>query len=275
MQMVRADVRGRVMDGVDLTGLDYLPTGFSIQDGVMRSRQGECRLSLEARALLAFGDSVTVMSTPDASGLEEATTWPVAVAAASGVELCEFAESGFHPSDLAQFAEAIQPRLVPAHAVIVLCANDLVDQTPRFVTRREGDWAVVPIPLEMTVHPPTWWPWLGARSESYRFLSYRLAAAAGQAARVRPDWIERRAPDVALARLRNLDPLIVYVPRLDASWKRLPQVDQLARASGATILTMPRPADPVAIRREPHDDVHMSAAGHKLLADFVLQNLEK
>lgn len=270
-----SDIRPRVMDKVDLQDLDYLPIGFEIRDGQIHSRFGTCQLDRPQPTLLALGDSVSTLSTFRPPATELQNTWAPQVAGALREQLCIFAELGYHPSDSAAFVEAIGSRLQPSQTVLVLCENDLRDQLPRHVVQDGRGWSLVPEPAAYAVHPSTWWPWLGRRSEAYRFLSYRLALATQQQMFWNRERAEHRPASEALRQLAHLHPLVVYVPNLTADWRRLPEVDQLAADSGVAILTMPRPADPLALRREPRDEVHLNERGHQLLAEAILETLSR
>lgn len=275
MQMIRSDVRPREMDGVNLLSLDYIPSGFDIVDGELRSRFGTCRLNANIPTLLALGDSVTVSSSYVEGKTEEQLAWPTFVAEALGMQLCVFAEAGFHPTDIAMFLDAMGPRLSPTETVMVLCHNDINDQGPRHVTRRQGDWAIVAEPQSHLVHLPTFWPWLGARSEAYRFFSYRLAGMLKSGEQWENPNHQSRQTAPALRRITALDPLLVYVPEINERWS-MPPSDEVERGTGGIpLLMLPRPEDPLSLRRSPDDEVHFNAEGHQWLAQFIVAELQR
>lgn len=260
-----------------LPGVDYLPRGFRLTDDGFSTQAGVCRRDPGpgVRTLLALGDSTTVQSTaPDGRPVENDATWPLLLARqlGAGWQVCTVAEMGYHPSDLVAVLDAIGDRVAPTETVLLLCDNDFTEQRPRTVVSRRGVHVLATPPQKVSVWAWGWSRFLFDRSSAYRVASAAAAARTGEARWVQAAQPPRLSGD-ALRALGRLRPIAFHLPPLRDTWPRSGRVDQAAAEGGLTIETLPRPERPLELRREPHDEVHLNAAGHAWLAGIVAARL--
>jgi lysophospholipase L1-like esterase len=260
-----------------LPGVDYLPRGFRLTDDGLRTPTGVCLRDPGpgVQTLLVLGDSTTVQST-DAEGrpVENLATWPQQLPGLLGAawQVCTLAEMGYHPSDLAALLAAAEGHVRPSRTVVLLCENDLGEHPARALVSRRGVTVLATPPQQATVWAWGWSPFLFQRSAAYRVASAALARRTGDARRIATPHPARQ-PAEALRALSRWDPLVLLLPPLHAAWARPALADGLATKAGVAIESLPRPSDPEALRREPHDTVHLNAAGHVWLAGVVAARL--
>ncbi len=261
--MPGTDTVPRSAHGVDLSAVDYVPRGFTLTPTGFTSRWGTCDLTRPH--WLALGDSTTTQTTAGGRTTDFANAWPLAIRT-GGPPVCVLAEVGYHPSDLVALIEALGDRLRPERTLLLLCGNDLGDVTPRRATRVQGRWALASPPTQFTVWKDAHWPWLFSHSEAWRFTSWQLALRTGRSATLpaAPTEVRRAVP--ALRRLAELRPITRMVPRLEAAWMRPVELAGIAREAGLDVAMVPRPADPVALRRDSNDAVHLNERGHAWVA---------
>ena len=255
--------------------LPYFPRVFDLDDQRLITAWGTCRFDHPGRTVLVLGDSTTRQASGGGIGDnspegEAARTWPALLAGSlpSDIQVCVVAEDGYHPADHLELLRRLAPRMRPDLVVLLLCANDLVDQAEWVGVARDGWVVVYEMPTTVPVFRPMWSPWLFEHSEAFRFLHWQLSSRFGQ----RYDLAVEERPRQALASLAAIQAqapalLMAYLPMLDDA----DQDDLLARrrlvAEGLPhqLLSLQPPWDP--LRREAGDRMHLSDRGHALVAE--------
>lgn len=261
--MPGTDTVPRSGHGVDLSDVDYVPRGFALTPTGFTSRWGACDLTRPH--WLALGDSTTTQTTDDGRPSDFANAWPRGVRT-GGPPVCVLAEVGYHPSDLVALVEALGDRLAPERTLLLLCGNDLGEVTPRRATNVQGRWALASPPTRFTVWKDAHWPWLFSHSEAWRFTTWQIALRTGRSSTLPAAPTEVRQALPALRRLAELRPITLMLPRLEAAWMRPVELDGIARDAGLDVSLVPRPPDPVALRRDNNDTVHLNEQGHAWVA---------
>ena len=279
IQMPQSFPQWRQHAGADFetfTGVDYPPRGFVLGKDGYTSAFGPCDFHHEGPTLLALGDSTTVETTGEGSG-DFDPTWPKMVGAALGPQwqVCVIAEVGYHPTDLQAMWSLVRKQLHPTVAVLLLCDNDLVGQRPRYPMRVGDAWALFDEPSTVTQWTGLRIPALFKTSEAWRFLSWRIAEAAGQGERLEREVIHRPASEAIIELDADLDLHLYHLPPLTNGWARDPLVDALAKDGGVPITEVALPPDASPYRRDGQDTVHMSGSGHVLVAAQVAADLAR
>ncbi len=257
-------------------GVEFLPRGFVQDEAGFTTGFGRCDLDWPGRTLLALGDSTTVQTAVDGVPQAHAGTWPLLAAQALGDDwqACVLAENGYHPSDLVALWQGMALDLQPDHVALLLCENDLVPQKPRQLARRGGETLLLSRPNHDIVWRQLWNPWLYARSEAYRHLTWRMALRTGDQAAL-ATYVPGRDHVGALRRLVSaLDPQLLYLPPLVAGPVDRTRLDPLAAALDRPIAVVDLGDDPQRYRLEPEDTVHVDAAGHRRIARQVVQAVQ-
>ncbi|MCK6508137.1 GDSL-type esterase/lipase family protein, partial [Myxococcota bacterium] len=257
----------------------YFPRVFTLRPDALQTAWGTCRADHPGRTVLVLGDSTTRQASGGGKGDaspqgEAARTWPARLAASlpADVQLCVVAEDGYHPADHLAMLRRLSPILQPDLVLVMLCANDLVDQAQWVGVARDGWVVVYELPATAPAFRPLWNPWLWSHSEAFRFLSWKLVARFGHGFDLP---VGTDAPRRAVPSLRDLGAeapavRLFYLPMLDdADPDDLGARQRLASEGIAHhVLSLSAPWEP--LRREGGDRMHLSDHGHEIVAAQVL-----
>lgn len=257
----------------------YFPRVFSLQSEVLQTAWGTCRADHPGRTVLVLGDSTTRQASGGGRGDaspqgEAARTWPALLAPdlPADVQLCVVAEDGYHPADHLALLRRLAPILEPDLVLVLLCANDLVDQAQWVGVAQDGWVVVYELPATAPAFRPLWNPWLWSHSEAFRFVSWRLVERFGHGFDLPVGGAQPRR---AIQSLHDLlaeapDLRLFYLPMLDdgdpddlAARQRL-----VAEGIPHQALSLTAPWEP--LRREAGDRMHLSDQGHAAVARQVL-----
>lgn len=259
----RTTERGAFLEG-DTLDVAYLPSATSWDGTVLETMFGTCRTDHPGRTLLIYGDSTTVQGQIPTANSPGGPRWPTLLELPDDVQVCALAAEGYHPLDYVELHETLGPALDPDVVAVLLCANDRGDRRERLAVEMEdGITALYEPPTHRLIVPALWQPWLYDRSEAFRFLHWRLAADMDEPHRIQlpgPSAPGPEEPLDTLARMHDGPLVLAFLPPVAA-----PDVVERPKAK-TPLRELELGPNPLSLRREPTDSVHLNSDGHRHIA---------
>ncbi len=270
---------------LETTGIDYLPSGFSMDSQGFDSIWGRCDYGFKGPSVLAMGDSTTRYCSRKSTGADSPDlSWPSVLAARLGParQVCVVAEAGYHPADILALYDVLGPPLRPAVLVLLLCANDLVDISHRKAMNIGGRAVFYQEPRQRLAFRPMYWPWLFHGSEAFRFFHWRFALLMPAWAFAVPVPEERRLLGTMSARSSLLELkekvehlVVFFIPPLTEEHEDADRrLQEMRESTGIDIHSVVLPSPVSRFRRNTEDTVHMNQDGHAIVAGAVFSYLE-
>jgi len=272
------DPRGDPRDVPEaLRDVDYLPRLFRLHEEGLETAFGSCSADHPGPTLLALGDSTTVeTSAPETEDRAFVGTWPFIVGEGLGADwqVCVIAECGYHPSDFPPLVQAFSQVIEPDLTILLMCENDIWTEMPRHLDRSGGRWLLRYEPQYFLAWERYQNEWLFEHSHAWRYLSWRRAMRTSESEMIERPGVGREAGD-ALIELKRFMPRVFAIAPLVAGSSVSQRVWRLSRQSGLDISIIRWPADPLPLRRQPNDEGHMNAEGHRWVAEHMLGELRQ